>query len=582
MLTRLRDLIVRLYEAWRLRAGVSLAVPGLVAASFVMLFALDPFGIEAASHARSEQATLRITAPWYEPSGQVTAVVIDDEYIRKRSAGWPLSYGDQSRLIRSILAAKPAVLVIDLVYPHRHTGAPPDPQAPPDPKRAEDSVTRLIDPIVAAAQTTPEGEAATTVVFTAMAREPGASDFKFCPGDAQTEHDLLDEGSIQGDLLERIRGSDVHPKRPYLRLAYVRWSGCGNRYPLLLGGSTSAATPAFEAFRAYCRTHPMGTCPKTSPAARPEDLAEPEDYRLPMIVRSGAFPPSTQGFAYDPQVCQKFAERRGKEKKDWVSPWRKLWVSFEQATLGLFADLRNDPRAKFSLPCPAVTVVPLSVLETASAEDLTELFTGKAVLIGANLSGIPDAVASQVHGQIPGVVWHAMALDNLIALGSGYLADRHEDLQRAAEVLLVLVFAYLFPFIMPWLELPGWKTTLAVVSLVAWGVLAGMQFYAEHPHIALLALLIGLFLDLSKPTVSAGYVTAVAIAALCSIGFLRRGLPPGNWFGLVIVVIGFVHTVKSYFRGAERKHFPHPASVLGPPLRAVCSLTRFPLKGDRK
>ena len=134
-------------------------------------------------------------------------------------------------------------------------------------------------------------------------------------------------------------------------------------------------------------------------------------------------------------------------------PWRKLWVSIEQASLGLFGDLRNERQNRFSLPCPAVTVVPLSLLETASPEDVAELFTGKAVLIGANLSGIPDAVASQVHGQIPGVVWHAMALDNLISLGSGYLADRHEGWQLASEILLVAIFAYLFPFIMRYLEL---------------------------------------------------------------------------------------------------------------------------------
>ena len=188
-------------------------------------------------------------------------------------------------------------------------------------------------------------------------------------------------------------------------------------------------------------------------------------------------------------------------------------------------------------------------------------FTGKAVLIGANLSGIPDAVSSQVHGQIPGVVWHAMALDNLISLGSGYLADRHEDGQRIGEVLLVALFAYLFPFIMRYLELPGWKTTLACVSLSVWCWLAGMQLYAEHPGIALLALGIGVVLDFSKPTVSAGYVVAVVVAAGCSIVFLRKACRRETGSAWSSSSSGSCIRVKPYFRGEERKHFPHHASA---------------------
>ena len=580
-----RGLIVRLYEAWRSRAGVSVALPAFVAASFIMLFAIDPFGLEEASHARSEQATLRITSPWYDPSGQVTAVVIDDEYVRTRSAGWPLSYGDQGRLIRSILAMKPAVLVIDLVYPHRHAAAPAPPAVPGS--QPVDSVSLLIDPIIAAAQA---DKPATPVVFTAMALEPGKlqPDFKFCPEEtARTVESLLDESSIQRELLIQLTDPDRGPEKSLLRLAYVRWSGCGNRYPLLLGGRNASPTPAFEAFRVYCEMQKKyGRQLAACLAKPPADSADA--YLQPMIVRSGAFPPSTQAFAYK-KACQQFAERRQKKGapgeppviEEYVPRLRKIWVSIEQASLGLFGDLRKDPRAALSLPCPAVTVVPLSVLESASADDLQELFTGKAVLLGANLSGIPDAVASQVHGQIPGVVWHAMALDNLISLGPGYLADRYEKQQRWLEIGLVVLFAYLFPFIMGWLELSAWKKILAAISFAVWCALALMELSAGHGWTALLALGIGIVLDVTKPTTSTGYFVAVIVAAICSAVSLRLGWPPGNWFGLVIVVIGFVHTIKPYFRGEERKHFPHTASILGPRLIALFALFKSLFKGDR-
>ena len=67
---------------------------------------------------------------------------------------------------------------------------------------------------------------------------------------------LLDEISIQRDAAPPTeRSRDKCPEGSLLRLAYVRWSGCGTRVSIAAGGQRITATPAFEAFRAYCETH---------------------------------------------------------------------------------------------------------------------------------------------------------------------------------------------------------------------------------------------------------------------------------------------------------------------------------------
>jgi len=488
-----------------------------------MLFALDPFGIGAASHARSEQATLRVVAPFYDPSNQVTVILIDDDFVRSRGMGWPLRYADQGRLMRTILSVKPTVLLIDLVYPHKHG--------------ATDDVQQLLTPIA---------NSKTPVIFTAMALEPAAlpATYRFCSeklSDAPSGG-LMDKESMRADLYE-----DLLKKH---RLAYIRWSGCGNRYPLVLGGDSKTVTPAFAAFRAYCESHSGSTSCKDSPPA-----THTEDYLQPMIVRSGAFPPKLQDYAYGEKACQKPADAQGNVPS--MRTWR---VAFQQLTLGLFKDLRAERDNEVSLPCPAVTVVPLSVLEKAPRKDWATLLEGKAVLIGAHISGIPDLVESQVHGLIPGVVLHAMALDNLLSLGSGYLADRHETLQQILAGLLVAVFAYMFPFVVRLLEHPRLKTILAAAGFAVWVVLAATYLSLNHWLVALAALGIGVAFDLTKPTTSAGYLLAVIIAGVGSLFSLSQGWPPGNWVGLVI--IAFTHTIKPYYFGEERKHFPHRASVL--------------------
>ena len=80
---------------------------------------------------------------------------------------------------------------------------------------------------------------------------------------------------------------------------------------------------------------------------------------------------------------------------------------------------------------------------------------GKLVLVGLGTSNSGDVVQSPLHGRIPGVYLHAMALDNLLVDGAGYA--RHMSLRPGPEqapLIVFLVLAIVFVTIVPKLLRP--------------------------------------------------------------------------------------------------------------------------------
>lgn len=90
-------------------------------------------------------------------------------------------------------------------------------------------------------------------------------------------------------------------------------------------------------------------------------------------------------------------------------------------------------------PCPYHLVLPLRALREFNQDDhpwgvsLDDLIAGKIVLYGGNLQSVQDLVYSPVHGRLPGLLMHAMALDNLIIRGDAYPAAGDFDIARPFE-----------------------------------------------------------------------------------------------------------------------------------------------------
>src|SRR5260221_4178181 len=70
-------------------------------------------------------------------------------------------------------------------------------------------------------------------------------------------------------------------------------------------------------------------------------------------------------------------------------------------------------------------------------KDLEGLLAGKIVLVGGHFRASNDWVESPVHGQVPGVHYHAMALDNLIEHGAEY--RRHANRLLDSDLLKSLM-----------------------------------------------------------------------------------------------------------------------------------------------
>lgn len=77
------------------------------------------------------------------------------------------------------------------------------------------------------------------------------------------------------------------------------------------------------------------------------------------------------------------------------------------------------------------------------AQDLERLLAGRLVMVGGHFRASSDWVESPVHGQVPGVQFHAMALDNMIEQGADYRRNGEALLDSdLLESLLVAALAF--------------------------------------------------------------------------------------------------------------------------------------------
>ena len=100
--------------------------------------------------------------------------------------------------------------------------------------------------------------------------------------------------------------------------------------------------------------------------------------------------------------------------------------------------------AAFQPVCPYHQHVPLRLISNPESEQahawLHSKLQGSHVLIGAAASGVNDVVFTPVHGMVPGVYLHAMALDNLLTYGAAY---KHNESLFKNHLGLFLAFALL-------------------------------------------------------------------------------------------------------------------------------------------
>jgi hypothetical protein len=151
------------------------------------------------------------------------------------------------------------------------------------------------------------------------------------------------------------------------------------------------------------------------------------------------------------------------------------------------------------------------------SSDLQRLLAGKLVMLGGQFRASNDWVDSPVHGQAPGVHYHAMALDNLVEDGVDY--RRNANIMLDSDLLKSLLIAAL--------AFCGVLGVMARNSLLDHATLTRMQDRL-HPLVygPLYLLIFG------------SSIGVVFLATWFGVSFAHRA--PINWIGISACVLGFL------------------------------------------
>ena len=200
--------------------------------------------------------------------------------------------------------------------------------------------------------------------------------------------------------VERGEAGQANTLAPFVEVSrpgLVAWDGVDDKYPLAVNTPIGLMeTPALALYRAFCGTQ---ACP--SPPVDAQTAAR----RQPIAVQWGLKLAPEQARIADVRHC---------------APARHFLLDgLAQLLQAVFWKLDGSEQAR----CPYTLTLAASDLEVSDPDDqalVAELLRDRLVLVGANITSTGDLVESPVHGQLPGVYLHAMALDNLINAGMDY------------------------------------------------------------------------------------------------------------------------------------------------------------------
>lgn len=396
----------------------ALAVSLLLAASAYAVAKLNLFGLENASDRLADGVYQRITAADYGPDrkGQrtVSLVYLDETSIEAmKGYGWtrfPPTFEQQWTMLDDVLnagGAAPSAVFVDFVYMGQGGGA--------------DGFDAFAAGIAAATHAQ------------AWADKPG------CTADPLMRIACIVASGGVPIVLAKPSPADLDlftdVQRRLDRVAVLAPALVGQQaYPMItdygfdpaksarLGVHRFDISPAFALYAANClrRADACGIADfKALRAAAQQTLAgdavgrqEPDlsrSFDAPLDVVWGSRP--------DPDYLRMTEAVSGREApcRGAADGWRGRFMEQMAGLRGPAAGTRQE--CAYTLSLGYDRMVGGQGLET---RDLERLLAGKLVLVGGQFHASSDWVESPVHGQVPGVQYHAMAIDNLIEDGVDY------------------------------------------------------------------------------------------------------------------------------------------------------------------
>jgi hypothetical protein len=476
---------------------------------------------------------------------RVVVLLIDDAALALRGARWPVSLDFHAQMMAELEVLKPRAVMVDFLLM--------DPASVTSTCNFIGEVARLGD-----------GGTATYVAVT-----------------RRDELDGLEAGDCRDTAGRRLRASEV--LRPVaVRLQVDATDFVNRRYPFEDRAADEPAGTglASAAVRMYCDSRPdAASCSARLRRDRPADAG----FEL-------AWSPTGDPFN------QRWSQARCDE-----IPSPTHAILFKKAL----------PR---ETQCPPIATLFASALlspsEDASLglrnEELFDLMEGSFVFVGGNFRGAGDLMTTPVHTRLPGVYYHAVALDNLFAF-DGYPKVRKEFRRlRIAYYAFDLCVLWLLAAIYLWRQnwVSGGQTTgpfalsatarawiadmVGRLPTVLWVVAAALALLclAAFPLLQMIgAALAGLVLVAVEIRISTHrdladrmkslvlYVAALALSLLVVafaiwLGYRWLSLPPVDWVGyLSFAAVGFfvAHTaILEFARRIDSIHGVHRSQRSGP------------------
>ena len=492
----------------------ALLVSLLLALSAYVVAKLDLFGLESASDRVADQVYQRVTAADYGPDrrGQraISVVYLDETSMQAmRSFGWdrfPPTYDQQWTMLDDLMnvgGAPPSAIYVDFVY----TG-----QGGPDP-----GVGAFISGVAAATRANQwsarPGCLSDPLVKIACIVAAGGTPMIFAkpsPIDAPGFTDVQRRLNAVAVLAPALVGEHAYPLAIHYDLTPTAAANSGV--------SAFDVSPAMAMYAAWCLRRAdgchlptiAGLKARARAALAGQATAEPtevtREFTAPLDVVWGSRP--------DPDYLAMTRNVTGQ-----AAPCRGEGAGWRDRLIEQLATLRG-PGAGARQECPYALTLGYDRMVAGlglQRSDLQRLLAGRMVMVGGQFRASNDWVESPVHGQAPGVQYHAMALDNLIEDGADYRRVSG-DLFDSDLLKSLLVAALAFCGVM------GVMTRNTLLDRArARGAEARLRARTYAP----------LYLLIFSISLS-------VVAGATWLGVVYAHRAPINWIGITIVALGFL------------------------------------------
>jgi hypothetical protein len=491
----------------------ALAVSILLGLSAFATAKLDILGLESASDRLADQVYQRIGAADYGPGrkGQreVSVVYLDESSVENlKGFGWtrfPPTFEQQSTMLDDVLnagGAPPAAVFLDYVYMGQ--GGPAD--------GFDGFLQTIAGATRASAWSGKPGCTADPLIKVACIVQAGGVPVivaRPSPADLELFTDVqraLDRVAV---LAPALVAEDAYP----MLTAYDFTPPKAAR----LGVHGFDVSPAMALYAAYCVRRADGCglaqfrdlrarARAALAGARTASPALEKVFDAPLDVVWGSRPDPaylsmTEAVSGEAPHCRRAA-----------TGWRERLVDQLVGIRGPGQGARQE--CPYTLSLGYDRMVSGAGLES---KDLERLLAGKLVMLGGHFRASSDWVDSPVHGQVPGVQFHAMALDNLIETGAEYRRNASSMFDSDfLESLLISALAFC-----------GVLAVMARNTLLDEAIASGMEPRLRSTvYGPLYILLFGASLGI------------VALATFAGVAYAHRS--PINWIGIAGVTLGFL------------------------------------------